>query len=119
MTALVGLLTAALIASPAAAWDAHALSHASTPVAAFEHHHHGDDGSVDVHDHDDESDQRDSDEDGGHDHMPSVSAGWSGVLGGGPTVMAQVATPIVHRSLVEPAPPTIVSEPQKRPPRFR
>lgn len=114
------LLTAALIASPAAAWDAHALSHASAPVAAFEHHHHGDDGSVDVHDHGDESNEPDSDDDdGGHDHMPSVSAAWVGVLGSGPAVPPQIAARIVHRSFVAQAPPTLGSEPQIRPPRFR
>jgi hypothetical protein len=51
--------------------------------------------------------------------MPSVSAAWSGLLSSGPTVPSSAETRIVHRSFVESAPPSLVSEPQKRPPRFR
>ncbi|HEX8215572.1 MAG TPA: hypothetical protein VF582_08910 [Allosphingosinicella sp.] len=95
----------------------HALAHLSAPVAADEHHHHDEDGAIDVHHA--PSDQPDEDQDGstGHDHMPSLTAAWTGVTSEGPVLAAPPAALIPHVVSVGRPPPDAGSDPQIRPPR--
>jgi len=110
-------MIAMLIATPATAWDMHALAHASVPVAANEHHHHGDDGSVHVEQAPANSeDKRDGNR--GHDHMPSLVAAWTAMVSDGPVVSLPAPTAMPHRVVTGHAPPDPFPDREIRPPRF-
>jgi hypothetical protein len=116
--ALLGVVIAVLLAAPAAAWDRHALAHISAPVSASEHHHHAADGTVEVGHHADVAPEGGSDEeDGGHDHLPSLAAATAGLLSDAPLIQPRVAAASTHSDLVARAPPDLPPEPQIRPPR--
>ncbi len=111
------MLAAALFAGPAVAWDLHELGHASAPVTASEHHHHDADGSVDMSHHATPDADHDRDKDGGHDHLPSVSAAWSLLMGSAPLLPDALPAQVVHYAATGDPPPSLDSEPQIRPPR--
>lgn len=68
---LIALMWLALgMSLPASAWTAHMAAHGAAQIGVDQHHHHGEDGAISVHDHDDGEDA-----DGGHDHMPSILLG--------------------------------------------
>jgi hypothetical protein len=115
--ALLGALIAIFLAAPATAWDMHALTHLSAPVAADEHHHHDEDGAVEAHQA--PADQSDDGPDGrtGHDHMPSLTAAWTGVTSEGLALPAAQTELIPHFIHVGRPPPDAGSDPQIRPPR--
>lgn len=118
--ALMGMILAGLLAAPAAAWDRHALAHLNAPVDASVHHHHEGDGSIAIdHHHDDGADKgSDGDEDSdGHDHMPSLTAAWTGLLAGGPLLILPQLAGTPTMSVAARAPPDIPLDPQIRPPR--
>lgn len=55
---------------PFSAWAIHDAAHGGAQVSVDMHHHHGEDGSISVHEHDDGEEP-----DGGHDHRPSILLG--------------------------------------------
>lgn len=105
------------LAAPATAWDMHGLAHLSAPVAADEHHHHGEDGAVDAHDA--PAGESDEDQDGStsHDHMPSLTAAWVGVASEAPLLAVPPSVVIAHVVSEGRPPPDASSDPQIRPPR--
>ena len=120
LQALLGLALAALfLTGPATAWKTHEVSHLSSPVAADSHHHH-DDGASTEHaaEHEDTSPEQDRDGDGGHDHLPSLSAGLSAMLMEAPLLESPFVTRPVLEQSASKAPPDRTSSPQIRPPRF-
>lgn len=117
----VMLLTVAL-AMPVASMDAHAASHLASPVDATQHHHHDEHGRVVAdHDHGDQSSPDvpgDTDEDGGHAHMPAQAVGFEApALAAVLTLVRQVPSIKVEPSADRP-PPDIAPLPHNRPPRF-
>ncbi len=119
ISALFGLLAALLAATPAAAWDEHASSHVAAPVAAFQHHHHGESGEVEIEDPAAPDNNRDADDDSGHAHMPSGSSALADLLGSEAALAALPASPIMHFVFVERVHSSLGAEPQRRPPRIR
>ena len=126
LQALLGYaLAALLLAGPAAAWSTHDLAHVSSPVAADTHHHHDAAGSVEQHEVADEdagADDRHTtlpgeDGDGGHDHMPSLSAGLSAMVASAPVLAAPPVTRVEHASPTVLVPPDNIRLPHIRPPR--
>ena len=118
--ALVGFaLIALFMTGPAAAWDSHAITHLTSPVAVDEHHHHDDDGAVTLHDEGSQSSHHSPDDvDGGHDHMPSLFAAMTDLPPEGPifpTLISEGDRPVPTPTS---APPDIAPIPQIRPPRF-
>jgi len=115
--ALLGALLAIFLAAPATAWDMHGLAHLSAPVAADEHHHHDEDGAVDAHQA--PAGEPDGDQDGstGHDHMPSLTAAWTGVTSEAPSLAAPPSVVVAHVASEGRPPPDAGSDPQIRPPR--
>lgn len=115
---LFGLCLAALaMTAPAAAWDAHALLHASHPVAVDDHHHHADDGRVLAHNEHGVPADSSEDEGEGHDHMPSLGASLSVTLA---TAPAPFLPSLVSELRVAPVPGLrlgIPDPPPARPPR--
>lgn len=75
LPALMLLIASIALSVPAAASMTHAVGHIPTPVSAGEHHHHADNGNVDVHD---ESAPDGSGQSGGkgaaHSHAPGLGA---------------------------------------------
>lgn len=72
---LVGLAIAAISLSvPAAASRSHLASHAASPVLTHEHHHHDDQGEVDVHPADDEGSSKTVTDKAGHSHASTSVA---------------------------------------------
>lgn len=109
---------AVLVASPAfAAMDEHAISHAASPVEATEHHHHSEDGQIEVA-HPEAPDQSDGD-DGGHFHLSTGCSGLAGLVGSGPAVPALLTAPAMHFAFVERPHSSLGAEPQIRPPQAR
>lgn len=120
MTAVVGLLMAVLVASPAlAAMDEHAMSHAASPVEATEHHHHGEEGQIEIGDPVAPDDDQSDGDDGGHFHLPSGCSGLAGLVGSGPAVLALLTAPAMHFAFVERPHSSLGAEPQIRPPQAR
>ena len=120
LQAVVGFaLVALFLTGPATAWKTHEVSHLSSPVAADSHHHH-DDGAAAEHagEHEDSTPEQDKDGDGGHDHLPSFSAGLSAMLMEPPFLESRLVTPPVLEQFASKAPPDRTSSPQIRPPRF-
>ncbi len=111
------LLAFALIAFgmtvPAAAWNAHVASHVGNPVAVDQHHHHDEDGSQS------EEHGPDAPEDGddGHDHMPSLSAALSAIVGHGTATLVPPPDGVPQPSYAAAAPADLVEPPPARPPR--
>jgi hypothetical protein len=111
------------LAGPATAWDRHAIDHISSPMAVDAHHHHDDDGSVIATDdrasgsHHSSGDD-DGDNDGGHDHMPSLLAALSDLPGKGPVLLARLSESIMMISIEAQEPPDLPTTPHIRPPRF-
>jgi len=104
------------LAAPATAWDAHEISHISNPVAVDEHHHHAEDGVQSSHGHEDPAPAQDED-DGGHDHMPSLSAAFSAIMGSGPAPMLPALQGVSRLSFAVAAPIDVIEPPPARPPR--
>ena len=117
LCALVAFALVALLqAAPATAWSVHEVAHLGTQVAAETHHHHEEDGSIEIADH--ANGDRDSDPDGGHDHLASVAPGVSGMPSEMPTVSAlQDLSELAPPSALATAPPNRPQRPQIRPPR--
>lgn len=111
---LLALLWLAMgMTAPVSAWTAHSAAHAVAQVSVDEHHHHGVDGKISVHEHDDGEAP-----DGGHDHMPSLSLSVATIPLGGvsltaPTTVRQIYM-ILPSALVERHP----SDGLRRPPRL-
>lgn len=108
---------AALLSSPATAWNAHLAQHSSSAVAIDVHHHHDDDGDMQDVEADTGSSGEQQGGDRGHTHMPSSSATMSAVLPdalSSPVRYTVEPLPIGRSSLVSPGRAT---PPQKRPPR--
>lgn len=119
MAMLALLFATAVISAPAVSRGFHSISHVAAPVAAGEHHHHGEDGHVTFHgEHRDVA--PDSDEalggKSGHSHMASTAFD-----------MAPQGSSVVPRAQLKPMPKlppadtpaleTLGWSPQKRPPR--
>lgn len=102
--------------APATAWDAHEISHISNPVAIDEHHHHDDEGVQGSHGHGDEAPAQDED-DGGHDHMPSLSAALSAIVDGGPVAVFPDLIGLTPMSFAVKVPVDLIEPPPARPPR--
>jgi len=114
LTFIALALSALWLTAPAAAWSAHDVAHFGNPVDVAEHHHH-DAQSADVPDPGSPADQ--DQDSGGHDHMPSNSAGFSALLTTAATLLPAVDAralpkPAVARGLAE-----ITEPPPARPPR--
>lgn len=109
------------LAGPATAWDGHAITHLSSPIAVDAHHHHDDDGAVIATD-DGASGSHHSpdgdDDDGGHDHMPSLLAAVSDLPGKGPALPARLSDSVMTVSIEAQEPPDLPTAPLIRPPRF-
>lgn len=107
------------LTGPAAAWDNHAISHLTSPVAADEHHHHADDGTVVRHmdEGSRSTDHAPDDDDGGHDHMPSLLAALSGLPPEGTPFLAYFPDGDRFAPLMANAPPDLPPSLQIRPPR--
>lgn len=116
---LFGLCLAALaLTAPAAAWDSHALLHASHPVAVDDHHHHAEDGTVLAHDEHGAPGDSSEDDGKGHDHMPSLGATLSVTV---PDAPAPFLPTLVSELRTAAAPGLrlgIPDPPLARPPRF-
>jgi hypothetical protein len=103
--------------APATAWDAHEISHFGNPVAIDEHHRHDDQGGQGSHGHSDEAPAQDEDDDGGHDHMPSLSAGLSAIPVTGPAAIFPALDGVSRPSFAAKAPVDLIEPPPARPPR--
>ena len=117
---LVGLLGFALasllISAPAMAWKFHEASHV-TVVAPDEHHHHGDASDPHAADVPGEPPAGDENDGGGHDHLPSLSAGLNAIPATDPVMAGPISgtlqlTVTLVRTLTGEAAP-----PRERPPR--
>lgn len=115
LNVLVFAFTAFCLTAPAAAWDAHGISHMSTPVAVDAHHHH-DDESSDIVEAEPEHDE--GDEGGGHDHMPSVSANSVAMTSSSPALSPPSTSTVAPARATESSPVAILTSPESRPPRL-
>jgi hypothetical protein len=110
------------LTGPAAAWDRHAITHLSSPMAVDAHHHHGDDGSVIATDDEASGSHHSSgggdDEDGGHDHMPSLLAAISDLPAKGPALPTRLTERVIMTVTETQEPPDLPTTPHIRPPRF-
>lgn len=81
------LIATVALSAPAAALMAHAVDHIPAPVTAGEHHHHADNGDVDVHE-DDVPERSDQPGNSGtaHSHPP--------VFGAEPIMLGSTVTPL-------------------------
>jgi hypothetical protein len=117
-TLLAFALAALLLAGPAAAWRVHDVAHLGAPVASDQHHHHQG-GHVTIGDADHGSnDDGDADREGGHDHMPSLTAGLSALPAEAPVVAQPEPSVSSLSALPSKAPPERTTPPQIRPPRL-
>lgn len=116
---LILLFTTAILSAPVAALGFHTTSHAVSPVANGEHHHHDEDGGVATHD-------ADRDAASESEEAPKGSFGHSHMANTAFDLVAQVGSDLPEGA-VEPAPTpaaantpalgTLGWTPQKRPPR--
>lgn len=105
------------ITAPATAWDAHEISHISKPVAVDEHHHHDEDGMEVPHGHGEGAPAHADEGDGGHDHLPSLSATLSAVMGSGPLALFPDLLGLAPGSFTVKVPVDLIEPPPARPPR--
>lgn len=111
-TRLILCVIAALwLSAPAAAWQVHQIEHSAQPVAVGEYHHHDDD-------HGTTGDESPENEPRGHDHMPSLLAGMSGVLADASFVVPQILPDLLAETLPARAPAQRIEAPPPRPPSF-
>lgn len=103
--------------APAAAWDAHAISHIGTPVAIDEHHHHDSGTADEARDHDGQAPVHEEGDEGGHDHMPSLSAALSALISQAPVASAPPALSVAIPALAVKTPTELIEPPPARPPR--
>jgi len=99
------------LSAPAAAWQVHQVQHVAQPVAVSEHHHHADDGTTG----DASKDQK---QDQGHDHLPSLFAGMSGLLAEVSLIAPPVLPDMIAEALPAMAPVQRIEAPPPRPPSF-
>lgn len=114
---LIGaMLVIVALAMPAAAMDAHAISHMASPIDATEHHHHDEDGGIVAdHDHDDEAPgDRDN---GGHEHMPVHVITFEAPVAPAFEATAFLGSPLKSIIARDRAPPDLSLDPDNRPPR--
>ena len=99
------------LSAPAAAWQVHQVEHAAQPVAVGEYHHHDGDGTTG----DASKGQK---QDQGHDHLPSLLAGMSGLLAEASFIAPQILPDVVAEALPAMAPVQRIEAPPPRPPSF-
>jgi hypothetical protein len=123
--ALFGLALAALfLAGPATAWRIHEVAHAGSPVSATAHHHHDDSSDTDhlgeaaAEADSDGAPSSNTDRDGGHDHLPSLTAGLSAMIEEGPRLIAPLLVSITPERPIRSALSGHGSPPHIRPPRI-
>jgi hypothetical protein len=115
---LIGLAAAFLVlAGPAAAWTAHDLSHGGLRVAADVHHHHDEGGPSVAHPQHQAPAEHD-DDDGGHDHMPSLSAAFVATLTDAPAHSPPALASTAPIAFVAQIRLRTGDPPPARPPRF-
>lgn len=103
--------------APATAWDAHEISHISNPVAIDEHHHHDDDEVQAATGHGHDAPAQNDDDDGGHDHMPSLCAALSAIMESGPVAAFPNLVGLTPESFAVKVPVDLIEPPPARPPR--
>lgn len=103
-----------MLTGPATAWNVHIASHPS--VAVDEHHHHGD--GADDHELASVPDDSQQQRDGGHDHMPSVSANLIVMPDAAPLLeVPSFRVASIFGELIAKPPPDGPEDRQKRPPK--
>ncbi len=101
------------LTGPAVAWEMHETAHMSSPVAADEHHHHGEDGAP-IQDRDVPSDQQGT----GHDHLSSGAASLNATIEAGAALAPYPASPSLPGSTLTAALHDVRRPPPSEPPRL-